>query len=168
MNTLPCAAQPVFYLHSILHGAVSPPPPYNSCSSASTTMPRLSPAAVSLCLCRRLFVDCHFFVVVISAVVALPPPTVCRVSSAALVLQTVAPPTQPLPPASCQPSLLSAFAAAHLLIVVFCHCCQRCCSPLAANRPQCLFSHHHPLPHPPLSSTSSYRHPNSAAARAAH
>jgi hypothetical protein len=60
MNTPPCAAQPVFYLCSILHGAVSPPPPYNSCSSASTTAPRLSPAVVVLCLCRHLFVDCRF------------------------------------------------------------------------------------------------------------
>jgi hypothetical protein len=59
-NTPPRAAQPVFYLRSILHGAVSPPPPYNSRSSASTTAPPLLPAIVVLCLCRRLFVDCHF------------------------------------------------------------------------------------------------------------
>jgi hypothetical protein len=120
MNTPPRAAHPVFYLCSILHGAVSPPLPYNSCSSASTTAPRLLPAIVILRLCCRSFVHCRFFIVVVSAIVAPPPPTVRRVSSAAVVLQTVAPPTQPLRPASCQPSSLSAFAAAHLLIVVFC------------------------------------------------
>jgi hypothetical protein len=144
MITLPCAAQPVFYLRSILHGAVFPPPPYNSCSSTSTTAPRLSPAVVVLRLCRCLFVDCRLFVVVVSTVVAPPPPTVRRVSSAAVVLQTVDPPTQPLRPASPQPLSLSAFASAHLLIVVFCHCCRHRCSPSTADRPQ-----------PPSSSTSS-------------
>ncbi len=103
MNTPPHTAQPVFYLHSILHGAVSPLPPYNSHSSASTTAPRLSPAIVVLRLCRRSFVDCHFFVVVISTIVASPPPTVHRISSAAVILQTVTPTTQSPCPASCQP-----------------------------------------------------------------
>ncbi len=168
MNTPPCAAQPVFYLRSILHGAVSPPPPYNSCSSASTTAPRLLPAVVVLRLCRCLFVDCHLFVVVVSAIVAPPPLTICRVSSAAIVLQTVAPPTQPPRPASPQPSLLSAFAAAHLLIVVFCHCCRCRCSPSAADCPLRLFSRRCPPLHPPLSSTSSYHHPSSAGAHAVH
>jgi hypothetical protein len=148
MNTPPHAAQPVFYLRSILHGAVSPPPPYNSCSSASTTAPRLSPAVIVLRLCRCLFVDCHLFAVVVSAVVAPPPPTVHRVSSAAVVLQTVAPPTQPPRPASRQPLSLSAFATAHLLIIVFCHCRQRRCSPSAADRPPRLFSRRGPPPHP--------------------
>jgi hypothetical protein len=119
MNTPPRTAQPVFYLRFILHGTVSPPPLYNSCSSASTIAPCLSPAIVVLCLCHRSFVDCCFVVVVVSAVVASLPPTVHRVSSAAIVLQPVTPPAQPLCPASCQPSSLSAFATAHLLIVVF-------------------------------------------------
>ena len=148
MNTQPRAAQPVFYLRSILHGAVSPLPPHNSCSSASTTAPRLWPAIVVLRLCRRSFVDCHFFFVIVSAVIAPLPPTIRRFSSAAIVLQTVAPPTQPLHPTSSQPSSLSAFAAAQLLIVVFCHCRQRCCS-----------HRHCPPPHLPLSSTSSYHCP---------
>ena len=160
MNTPPRAAQPVFYLRSILHGAVSPPPPCNSRFSVSTTAPRLLPAVIVLRLCRRsLFVDCCFFVVVVSAVVAPPPPTVRRISSAAVVLQTVPHPTQPPCPASCQPSSLSAFAAAHLVIVVFSHCCQRHCSPSAADCPLHLFSHRHPPPHPLLSSTSSYHCP---------
>jgi hypothetical protein len=64
--------------------------------------------------------------------------------------------------------LLSTFAAAHLLIVVFCHCRQCRCSPSAADCPPHLFSHHRPPPHPPSSSTSSYCCPYSAAARAAH
>ncbi len=89
-----------------------------------------------------------FVVVVVSAIVAPPPPTNRRVSSATVVLQTVAPPTQPPRPASCQPTLLSAFAAAHLLIVVFCHCHQRRCSPFAADRPPRLFSRRCPPPHP--------------------
>ncbi len=147
MNTLPCAAPPVFYLRSNLHGAVSPPPPYNSRSSASTTAPRLSPAVVVLRLCRRSFVDCCFFVII------------RRISSAAVFLQTAAPPTQPPRPSSRQPSLLSAFAAAHLLIVVFCHCCQRHCSPSTTNPPPRLFSRRRPPPHPPSSSTSSYLRP---------
>jgi hypothetical protein len=130
MNTPPRATLPNFYLRSILHGAVSPPPPYNICSSTSTTTPRLLPAAVVLCLFRRSFIDCCFFVIV------------HRVSSAVIVLQTVAPPTQPPRPASCQPLSLSAFAAAHLLIVVFCHCRQCRCSPSATNRPPHLFSCH--------------------------
>jgi hypothetical protein len=163
MNTPPRAAQPVFYLRSILHGSFSPLPPYNSCSFASTTVPRLLPAIVVLCLCRRSFVDCCFFLglffIVISVVVAPPPLTVRRISSAAVILQTVAPPTQPQRPTSRQPLLLSAFAASHLLIVVFCHCHQHCCSPSAVNRPPHLFSRRRPLPHPPSSSTSSYCHP---------
>ncbi len=159
INTPPRAAQPVFYLRSILHGAVSPPLPYRSRSFASTTVPRLSLAVVALHLCRRSFVDCCFFVVVVSAVVAPPPPTIRRVSSTAVVLQTVAPPTQPPHPASCQPSSLSAFAAAHLLIVVFCHCSQHRCSPSATDRPPRPVSHRRPPPHPPSSSTSSYRCP---------
>ncbi len=159
MNNPPRATQPVFYLHSILHGAVSPPPPYNSCSSTSTTAPRLLPAIVILRLCRRSFVDCCFFVVIVSAVVAPLSPTICSVSSAVVTLQTVAPPTQPPRPASCQLSLLSAFAAAHLLIVVFCHCHQRRCSPSATNRPPHLFSCRCPPPHPPSSFTSSYHPP---------
>ncbi len=150
MSSPPRAAQPVFYLRSILHGAVSPPLPYNSCSSTSTTAPRLLPAVVVLPLCRRSFIDCRFVVVVISAVVAPLPPTIRRVSSAAIVLQTVTPPTQPPHPASLQPSSLSAFAAAHLLIVVFCHCRQRHCSPSAANRPPRLFSPRRPPPHPTI------------------
>ncbi len=109
-----------------------------------------------------------FAVVVVSTVVAPPPPTIRRVSSAAVILQTVASPTQPPRPASCQPSLLSAFAVVHLLIVVFCHCCQRRCSPSAANCPPRLFTCRCPPPHLPLSSTSSYRCPYPAAARAAH
>jgi hypothetical protein len=168
MNTPPRAAQPVFYLRSILHGTVSPPPPYNSRSSATTTAPRLSPAVVVLRLCRCLFVDCHFVVVVVSTIVAPPPPTIRRISSATVILQTVAAPTQLPRPASCQPSSLSAFAAAHLLIVVFCHCRQRRCSPSAADRPPRLFSRHRPPPHPPLSSTSSYHCPYSSTAHAAH
>ncbi len=148
MNTPPCAAQPVFFLRSILHGAISPPPPYNSCSSASTTAPRFSPAIVVLRLCCRSFVDCCFVVVVVIAIVAPLPPTVCHVSLATVVLQTVAPPTQPPCPTSCQPLLLSAFAAAPLLIVVICYCHQRHCSPSAANRPPRLFSCRCPPPHP--------------------
>jgi hypothetical protein len=148
MNTPPRAAQPVFYFCSILHGAVSPLPLYSSFSSTSTTAPHLLPAIVILRLCRRPFVDCHFFFGVVSAIVAPQPPTVRRVSLATVVLQTVAPPTQPLRPASHQPLSLSAFAAAHLLIVVFCHCCQHRCSPSAADHPQRLFSRLHPPPHP--------------------
>jgi hypothetical protein len=147
INTPPRTALPVFYLHSILHGTVSPLPPYKSCSSASTTAPCLLPAIVVLCLCRRSFVDCCFFVLVLC------------MSSVAVFLQTVAPPTQPSCPASCQPSLLYAFAAAHLLIVVFCHCCQHHCSLSATGRPPCLFSHRCPPPHLPPSSTSSYCRP---------
>ncbi len=150
MNTLPRAAQPVFYLRSILNGTVSPLPPYNSCSSASTTAPRLSTAIVVLHLCCRSCADCHFFVVVVSAVVAPLPPTIHCVSSTAVILQTVAPPTQPSCPASRQPSSLSTFAPAHLLIVVFCHCRQRRCSPSAADHPPHLFSRRHPPPHPTI------------------
>ncbi len=159
MNTPPCAAQPFFYLCSILHGAVSPPPLYNSCSSASTTAPHLLPAVVVLRLCRRSFVDCCYFVVVVSAVVAPLPRTLHRVSSATVILQTIALLTQPPHPASYQPSLLSAFATAHLLIVVFCHYCQRRCSLSTANHPPRLFSRHCLPPHPPSFSTLSYYRP---------
>jgi hypothetical protein len=158
MNTparLPCSSS-----SSSLHDlTMKPPLPHNSCSSASTTMPRLLPAAVVLRLYRLSFVDCCFFVVVISAVVAPLPLTVRCVSSATIFLQTVTPPPPPLHPASCQPSLSSTFAAAHMLIVVFCHCCQHCCSPSATNRRPHLFSRRCPPPHPPSSSTSSYHHP---------
>ncbi len=158
MNTLPGPpAPPRPSSTSSLHDLTTKPlPPHNSRSSASTTMPRLSPAVVVLRLCHRSFVDCYFFVIVISAVVAPLPPNICRVSSAAIVLQTVAPSHPPPRPASCQLPSSSAFAAAHLLIVVFCNCRQRHCSLSTTNPPPHLFSSRCPPPHPPLSATSSY------------
>jgi hypothetical protein len=137
LNTPPHTSPPVFYFCSILHGAVSLLLLYNSCSSASTTVPCLLPVVVVHCLCSHSFVDCCFFVIA------------CRISSAVIVLQTVTPPAQPPHPNSRQPSLLSAFAALHLLIVVFCHCRQRRCSLSATNCPPLLFSRHYPPPHLP-------------------
>jgi hypothetical protein len=85
----------------------------------------------------------------------LPPP-----SSMTFLLHrcTIVTPPPPSPcPASCQPSSSFASAVAHLLIVVFCHCCQRHCCPSAINRsclsdaqPLHLFSCRCPPPHPTI------------------
>ena len=69
------------------------------------------------------------------ATAASPPPPPPLLAASTLPLLA----TQPPRPASRQPPSLSAFAAAHLLIVVFCHCRQRRCSSSAADRPARLF-----------------------------
>ncbi len=126
-----------------------PPPPLHpaSCQQSSS-----SPSAAAHLLIVLFFV--------VSAVVAPLPLTVHRVSSVAVVLQTVTPPTQPPRPASCQPSSLSAFVTAHLLIVVF----VIVLSAVVAPPPPTV----HRISSATLILTSSYRHPHSADVHAAH
>ncbi len=144
VNTPPLAALPFFYLRSILHGAVSPLPLYNSLSFASTTAPRLLLAVIILHLCRRIRpppLPPHicwllFFVVVVSVIVAPLPQTIHCVSSAAVVLHLIRRCPQP-----------------HPTIVTSCRCA--CCALVDC----CLL---------PSSSTSSYCHCYSAAVHAMH
>ena len=128
--------------------ALPPPPPHpTSCQPSSSS----TSAAAHLLIV--------VFCVVVATIVAPLPLTIRHVSSATVFLQTVAPSPPPPHPASRQPSLSSAFDAAHLLIVVFCNCRQHRCSPSTTDRPPCLFSRHCPPPHPPSSATSFYRRP---------
>jgi hypothetical protein len=75
---------------------------------------------------------------------------------------TAAPPPPPLRYASCQPSLSSASAAAHVLGLCctfydcyFFYCCQHCCCPFATDRTCLSFAPSTVSLQPPLS-TSSY------------
>ncbi len=73
MNIPPCTPLPVFFLHPPWPycKAISPPPPHNSCSSTSTTAPRLLPATVVLSICHRTFVDCCFLLLLLALLAPL-------------------------------------------------------------------------------------------------
>ena len=155
MNTPP-ARPPRSSLHDL---TTKPPPLYNSCSSASTTMLRLLPAVIVLRFCCRSFVDCGFCNHQRHCAPSTTNRPPCLFSRRCPPPLCHCPPPPPPRPTSCQPSSSSAFAAAHLLNVVFCNCRQCRCGPFATSRPPCLFSRRRPPPHPSLSTTSSYRRP---------